>query len=271
MLTRMYFVQLLKNKAMWGWGFFFISFWIVMGAYAFARGIELNLPLEFYMSYTGAWFSISTVLSFSSISIGLIDSIYNSSFSLRYLTKFSSLNSKRYYLSTLLSSTAYFLFFMALLIVEVMTIYSTRFQKSLIPEMPAELVASTILSAIFVYEFSAFLAYLALVLRKPRYIRFMEMLPLMVAYPLIFLQLYSDMGIFAAVSPFNAINGLLYHYYSGLDVPNGAIVSWKPGMEVISPGSLWASLIVWIVVMGITNILLIKRQRGVSLDELRQV
>jgi len=41
-------------------------------------------------------------------------------------------------------------------------------------------------------------------------------------------------------------------------------------MEVLSPASLWASLLAWILVMGVLNIFLIKRQRGVSLDELRQ-
>jgi len=270
MLARMYFNQLLRNKAMWGWGFFFISFWIVMGAYIFSKDMGSNLPVELYLSYTGSWFSICTILSFTSISVGLVDFTYSSSFSLRYLTKFSSLNPRRYYLSTLASSTTYSLFYVALLVLEVFALYSARFSVLLIPKMPLELVASAMLSAVFIYEFSAFLAYLALVLRKPKYIRFMEYLSLILAYPLIFLQLSSDIGILAIVSPFNAVNGLLYHYYSGLDVPKGAIASWRPGVEALSPASLWASLLAWILVMGILNIFLIRRQRGVSLDELRQ-
>ncbi|MEM2088794.1 MAG: hypothetical protein QXF52_09040 [Thermoproteota archaeon] len=104
---------------------------------------------------------------------------------------------------------------------------------------------------------------------KRRVVTFTSFLPLVISYLLLFLQLYLDIGYAVVLSPFNAVNSLLYHYYSGMDVPRGAL-TMSSLTSTIDPLYFWASLISWIILLSILTVILIGRQRGVSAEELRQ-
>jgi hypothetical protein len=260
-----------RNPYAWGWGFFFVSFWLIMGAYVFSLEMPTGLPAETYISYTGSWFSMSLVYSFSALAVGIVESTYHSSFSLRYLTKYSTLDSKRYYLVSIISIMVFFSVFSILLGVETSSIYSFRFGVQLVPKKPVELTLASILSALFIYVLSSSVAYLILVLKKPRLIAFSSFLPLVISYPLLFLQLYVDIGYAVVLSPFNAVNSLLYHYYSEISVPMGPLVKSGQASVVIDPLYFWASLISWIVLLSMLNVILIGRQKGISIEEFRQI
>jgi hypothetical protein len=271
LLLKMFLKQMFRNPYAWGWGFFFVSFWLIMGAYVFSLEMPTGLPAETYFSYTGSWFSMSLVYSFSALAVGIVESTYHSSFSLRYLTRYSTLDSKRYYLVSIISTMVFFSVFSILLGVETSSIYSFRFGVQLVPKKPFELTLASILSALFIYVLSSSVAYLILVLKKPRLITFASFLPLVISYPLLFLQLYVDIGYVVVLSPFNAVNSLLYHYYSGISVPRGPIIKSGQASVVIEPSYFWASLISWIFLLSMLNLILIGRQKGISIEELRQV
>lgn len=270
LLFKMLSKEMFRNPYAWGWGFFFVSFWIIMGAYIFSIEMPKGLPAEAYFSYTGSWFSISLVYSFSALAVGIVNSSYYSSFSLRYLTKYSALNNKRYYAVSLISTAMFFTVFTMLLGVETFLIYSFRFGVLLAPKNPVELALASILSALFIYVLSSSIAYLILVFKRPRLVTFASFLPLVVSYPLLFLQLYLDIGYVTVLSPFNTINSLLYRYYSGIEVPKGPLFIGSQASATIDPLYFWASLFSWIVLLSIINIILIGKQRGVSVEELRQ-
>lgn len=269
LLFKMLLKEMFRNPSAWGWGFFFISFWLIMGAYVFSIEMPTGLPAEAYFSYTGSWFSMSLVYSFSALAVGIVNSSYYSSFSLRYLTKYSALSNKRYYAVSLISTAMFFTVFTMLLGVETFLIYSFRFGVSLAPKNPVELALASVLSALFIYVISSSIAYLILVLKKPRLVTFASFLPLVISYPLLFLQLYLDIGYAVVLSPFNTVNSLLYHYYSGMDVPKGALT--MSNLTSIDPLYFWASLISWVILLSILNVILIGKQKGVSVEELRQV
>ncbi|MGQ9689954.1 MAG: hypothetical protein ACUVQY_01425 [Thermoproteota archaeon] len=272
LLLKMILKELLRNPYSWGWGFFFMSFWLLMGAYVFSINLPTNLPGEAYFHYTGSWFSMGLAFSFSALAVGIVHSAFYSSFSLRYLTKYSTLDSKRYYLVNLLSIIIYFSIFLVLLGLETVLIYSIRFNVLLLPKHPLELALASILSTIFIYVFSCFIVYLVVVLRKPKMVSFGSFLPLVISYPLPFLQLYTDIGYTVVISPFNATKSLLYHYYAGLGVPKGALVTSFSGVsEAMDHLYFWASLVSWTILFSIINIVLIGRQKGVSIEELRQL
>lgn len=271
LLFKMLLKGMFINPPAWGWGFFFVSFWLIMGAYVFSIEMPGGLPAEAYFSYTGSWFSMSLVYSFSALAVGIVNSSYYSSFSLRYLTKYSTLNSKRYYVVSLVSTAMFFTIFSILLGMETFLIYSFRFGVSLAPRNPVELALASVLSALFIYVLSSSIAYLILVLKKPRLVTFASFLPLIVSYPLLFLQLYLDMGYVSVISPFNAVNSLLYRYYSGIDVPKGPLYLGSQTSTTIEPLYFWASLSSWIALLSLFNTILIGKQRGVSIEELRQI
>jgi len=270
LLFKMLSKEMFRNPYSWGWGFFFVSFWLIMGAYVFSIEMPKGLPTEAYFSYTGSWFSMSLVYSFSALAVGIVYSSYHSSFSLRYLTKYSTLDSKRYYAVSLISTAMFFTVFSALLGIETFLIYSFRFGVSLAPRNPFELALASVSSALFIYVLSSAIAYLVLVLKKPRLVNFASFLPLVVSYPLLSLQLYLDIGYASILSPFNAINSLLYHYYSGIEVPKGPLVVGSQASATIDPLYFWASLLSWIILLSILNVILIGKQKGVSIEELRQ-
>lgn len=270
LLFKMLLKEMLKNPYAWGWGFFFISFWLIMGAYVFSMEIPKGLPTEAYLSYTSSWFSMSLVLSFSALAVGIVYSSYYSSFSLRYLTKYSTLNSKRYYMISLVSTTIFFMIFLMLLGIETFLIYSLRFGVSLAPKNPVELSLASVLSTLFIYVLSSSIAYLIIVLKKPKLVTFASFLPLVISYPLLFLQLFLDIGYAVVLSPFNTLNSLLYRYYSGMEVPKGPLMGSQPS-ATIDPLYFWASLVSWIIFLSMLNVILIGKQRGVSIEELRQV
>jgi hypothetical protein len=271
LLFKMLLKEMFRNPYAWGWGFFFVSFWLIMGAYVFSLEMPTGLPAEAYFSYTGSWFSISLVYSFSALAVGIVNSSYYSSFSLRYLTKYSTLNSKRYYAVSLISTAMFFMVFSMLLGIETFLIYSFRFETPLAPKNPVELALASVLSALFIYVLSNAIAYSVIVLKKPKLVTFASFLPLVISYPLLFLQLYLDIGYLPVFSPFNAVNSLLYRYYSGIEVPNGPLITSSQAPATIDPLCFWTSLFSWIILLSILNIILIGKQRGVSVEELRQL
>jgi hypothetical protein len=164
----------------------------------------------------------------------------------------------------------FFTVFTMLLGVETFLIYSFRFGVSLAPKNPVELALASVLSALFIYVLSSSIAYLILVLKKPRLVTFASFLPLVISYPLLFLQLYLDIGYAVVLSPFNAVNSLLYHYYSGMNVSRGALTMSNP-TSTIDPLYFWASLISWVILLSILTVILIGKQKGVSAEQLRQL
>lgn len=259
------------NREVWGWGFFFTTFWLLMGAFVFSAQLPQGVPFEAYLSYTAVWCSMAVVLSMSSIAIGMFNHLYHASFALRYVTKFTSITPTRYYMSTMLSNLIQAMVFAAGLLAELIAIFSYRFGADILPRKPLELIISTMLSTFFFYVLALFLVLTVLVLRAGRLSNFISFVPLMVSYPLLLSQLNINLGILVYLTPYTAMNSLLYHYYSGTQIPAGPLIPGQATASSLNPLYLWISLFAWIAFLSLISLFLVGKQKGISIEELRQI
>ncbi|AFH42001.1 hypothetical protein [Fervidicoccus fontis] len=137
------------------------------------------------------------------------------------------------------------------------------------PENTLGLVVSSLLSAVFLYAFSAFLSLLMIVLKSPKSASFVTAVPLMLSF-LSYSSLWLNLKASAYISPFNCISALFYYYFSGNEPATGGYFT-SGGKELMNVTLTAFSLIGWTIIMLILAIILLRKMRGVSIEEIRLV
>nr|MDO8135255.1 hypothetical protein [Candidatus Njordarchaeum guaymaensis] len=126
---------------------------------------------------------------------------------------------------------------------------------------------SAFLGILFLYALSLFLNLIIIVLRAPRSAAFISFVPLMLGF-LSYVALWLDFGIVAYISPFNCLTSAGYYYYSGRSAPTGNYL--MPGAGTLKDMPLvMLSLIVWVVFLLLTDIVLLRKMRGVGVEDIR--
>lgn len=123
------------------------------------------------------------------------------------------------------------------------------------------------------YFLSSTIALLLIVLRKPKLLVLASFVPYMLSFGLGMAGLIATGG-GIHFSPFNLILLLNYRYYAEatiiLDDP--VIEMWHSALRGIEQGvnplTLWLALIGWILLFATTTLMLFKKQRGISIEEI---
>jgi hypothetical protein len=257
--------SLLTNPYIIFWSILFIEFWVFMWAYVFFQEIPSNE--EVLRIYTATAYGNLLMLSLSGACVTIASTLLYSSKSIRYVTKYTKLSPSRFLLENLLSSLVVLLAISGIMFMSVLLVFLGRFGVFILPLNLAGLLLSIFLGTLFIYVLSLFLNLAVVVLRAPKSSSFISFLPLLLGFSS-YMALWIDFGIASYLSPFNCIVSVCYYYFSGKSPPTGNF--FMPGNKTLVDINLaLLSLVAWTVALVALDIVLLKKMRGVSADEIR--
>lgn len=263
----LYLKALITNPHLIFWAIIFVEYWVLMWAYVFGA----NVPTyeEAVKNYVSAACGSLTLISLSSAATGIAETLIHSSKSIKFVTKYTRLSPPRFLVENMAASLAVLLIVSAIMFSSIIGVFCHKFEMMVLPVNPFGLIATTLLSAIFLYALSAFLSLLVVVLKAPKSASFVQFLPLIFSF-LAYASLWVDLKIFAYISPFNCISALVYHYFSGEQPIMGGLL--MPGEKEQMNITLTAcSLITWTFTMLILVVILLRKMRGIGIEEIRLV
>jgi hypothetical protein len=257
--------SLLTNPYILFWSILFIEFWVVMWAYIF--GNYIPQVEEALRIYTATAYGNLLMLSLSGASVTIASSLLYSSKSIRYVTKYTKLSPIRFLLENLASSLIALLAISAVMFVSVTGVFYARFGLVLMPIDSVGLSASVFLGTLFIYALALFLNLLVIVLRAPKSGSFISFLPLVLAFTA-YASLWVDFGNVTYLSPFNCIVSICYYCFSGQAPPTGNFLV-QGGQSIVNVTLAAGSLVSWSIILMVINVVLLKKMRGVGVEEIR--
>lgn len=258
---------ILSNRNLWFWGVAFMIFWIVLGAYTFAQGIpNTKAAVD---GYTASWYSTIALYSLSSLAISISYSIFYASSSLVYSFKYTKLKPASYVGTLLGSSSVLGVLLSAIMLVCTYALFSERFGFNLVPSNPIAAVLSSALAGVFMMTLSMLLVSIVVNYLGLQSMNLVSFIPLLLAFGLGFSQLFTALPVaLTYLSPYNAIDSLLYQAYSG----NPATIELaNPSSVVLQWPYLLASLLGWIAALLLVDSLLLQRLRPRQVEEGREI
>lgn len=272
---RTYLKALVTNPSLIFWAVIWIAIWVSVWVYVYG----VDMPAEYVKIYQSLTYSSLYVLMISSAAVGITYSLIYSSRAVRYVTKYTKLSPARYHLENALASLAMLSIYTAIYLAMVTGFFYSRYGLAIPPEKPFEFVGIALLCSLFMYLFSFFLHLLVIISRAPRLVN-----QLVSFTPVIFglllgtlIPLYTDIKWLAIVSPFNAAVALTYYSYSGETLSTGNYVLYlanrfsgrAPGLGAAEPLLALAMISIWIAILSLLNLILLRKVRGISIEELR--
>lgn len=257
--------SLLTNPYILFWSILFIEFWVLMWAYIF--GNYIPQVEEAVRIYTATAYGNLLMLSLSGASVTIASSLLYSSKSIRYVTKYTKLSPSRFLLENLASSLIALLAISAVMFISVTGVFFARFGLVIMPVDTIGLSFSIFLSTLFIYALSLFLDFLIVILRAPKSASFISFLPLILAFTA-YASLWVDIKNAVYFSPFNCIVSVCYYYFSGQIPPTGNFLIQGEKI-LVNVGLAMASLVAWSLLLMILDVILLKKMRGVGVEEIR--
>lgn len=257
--------SLLTNPYILFWSILFTEFWVLMYAYVF--GNYIPQVEEAVRGYTATAYGNLLMLSLSGASVTIASSLLYSSKSIRYVTKYTKLSPSRFLLENLTSSLIALLAISAVMYISITGVFYAKFGFALMPINIAGLAFSVFISTLFIYALALFLNFLVIILRAPKSASFISFLPLILAFTA-YAALWVDFGNVTYFSPFNCIVSVCYYYFSGKEPPTGNFFA-PNGQNLVNVSLAMASLIAWLVVLMLLNLILLRKMKGVGIEEIR--
>jgi hypothetical protein len=266
-LITYYTKGILTNRNLWFWGVAFMIFWLVLGAYSFAQGLPRQSNI--LVPYTASWYGTIALYSLSSLAISIAYSIYYASSSLAYSFRYTKLSPLSYAGTLVGSSSVLGAILSVIMLVSTYGLFSTRFGLRLTPSNPIEAILISALAGIFMMTLAMFLVLIAVNYVGLQNINLVTFVPLILAYGFGFSQLTTPLPpALLYASPYNAIQSLLFQAYSGLAPPaqldnaSSSLLQWQ---------YLFASLIIWIIMLFLIDSYLLRKIRPRQVEEGRQI
>jgi len=264
--------DLLTNLELLGWSIGFMEFWAAMWIFVFSGGravgewgvyvVNINIALAY---------SFLSLLSISSTAIGLTYSVFYMSRAARYMVKFTRIGPARLVIEDFLGSLTAILVYAAIIFSSVIGLSYLRWRVLAFPENPLGVLADLILAGISFYWLSYMLALAVLVSGRTRALTMTGYLPLIIGF-VAYSQLWIDLGDLIYVIPLCALPALLTYHGTGAIPPTGSYLAWLMGSATVRAVNLRlaaASTFAWIVVFITVSLALMRKSRGVPLEEIR--
>ena len=257
--------SLLTNPYLLFWSILFIEFWVFMWAFVF--GNQVPSVEEAVRTYSATAYGNLLMLSLSGAAITIASSLLYSSKSIRYITKYTKLSPSRFLFENLLSSLVALLAISGVMFISVLVVFYAKFGLVILPVNSVGLVFGVFLSTLFIYVLSLFLNLLIVILRAPKSASFISFMPLILAFTA-YSALWIDFGSIIYLSPFNCITSICYYFFSGENPPTGNF--FMPGEKTfVNMGYTMTSLALWVILLIVVDTLLLKKMRGISIEEIR--
>jgi len=258
---------LLTNPSLIFWAIIFVEYWVFMWAFVFSGGLP---PIEEAVkNYVSLAYGSLIVISLSAAATSICYGLIYSSKSIKFVTKYTKLSPLRFLVENFASCFIVLLIISAVMFASVVGLFCYKFGMLILPENALGLVVISLLSAIFLYALSAFLSLLLVVLRAPKSASFISFVPLILSF-LAYGSLWTDFKILAYISPFNCITALCYHFFSGRQPVTGAFLM-SNGENLMSVPFSMVSLIAWTLVLLTLVVVLLRKMKGVGIEEIRLV
>lgn len=259
--------SLLTNPYLLFWSVLFIEFWVFMWAYVFGKYVP---PMEEAVRlYIAAAFGNLLMLSLSGASVTIASTLLYGSKAIRYVTKYTKLSPARFLVENFASALIVLLAISAIMFLSVVGVFYAKFGFAIMPVNAAGLSFNILLGTVFIYALALFLNSIVVVLRSPKSASFIFFLPLILAFSA-YASLWIDFGNLAYFSPFNCIVSTCYYYLSGKAPPTGQLISAMQNEgTLVDVNMALASLIIWSMILMLLNIFLLRKMRGVSIEEIR--
>lgn len=266
-LTRYYVKGVFGNRHIWIWGIALAFFWLLMGAFVLSQNIPNTA--QAMNEVTSSWFGIIALFSFSSIAVSMAYTIYYASSSLQYSFKYTKLT-PRLLVSTLVGSSSLLgMVLSSIVMTATFVFFSYHFNTMLAPGNVVGCIVVAALAGMFMMAFAIMLVLIALNYLGARSINLIMLVPMLLAFWLGTLQVDASMPVAAIyISPYNAIQSLLYSAYSGSSVYAQV---YNPATPVLDWSLLIASVVTWIIVLIVIDIYLLRRVKPRSIEEARQI
>jgi hypothetical protein len=257
--------SLLTNPYILFWSILFIEFWVLMYAYIF--GNYIPQVEEAVRIYTATAYGNLLMLSLSGAAVTIASSLLYSSRSIRFVTKYTKLSPSGFLVENLVSSILVLLAISAVMFVSVTGVFYAKFGFVMMPVNPGGLLFGILTSTLFIYALALFLNLSVIILRAPKSASFISFLPLMLAFTA-YAALWVDFGNVMYFSPFNCIVSVCYYFFSGQAPPTGNFLV-PGGQNLVNMSLATGSLIAWSVILMALNMVLLRKMRGVGVEEIR--
>jgi hypothetical protein len=235
--------------------------------YAYIFGNYIPQVEDAVRVYTATAYGNLLMLSLSGAAVTIASSLLYSSRSIRFITKYTKLSPSGFLMENLLSSIVALLAISVVMFVSVTGVFYVRFGFVMMPLNPLGLVFGVLLSTLFIYALALFLNFAVIMLRAPRSASFISFLPLILAFTA-YAALWVDFGNITYFSPFNCIVSVCYYFFSGQPPPTGNFLA-PAGQNLVNMTLATGSLLTWSVVLMVLNLVLLRKMRGVGVEEIR--
>ena len=258
---------LLTNPSLIFWAIIFVEYWVFMWVFVFSGGLP---PIEEAVkNYVSLAYGSLVMISLSAVATAICDELIYSSKSIKFVTKYTKLSPVKFLVENFASCFIVLLITSAVMFASVVGLFCYKFGILVLPENALGLIAISLLSAIFLYALSAFLSLLLVVLRAPKSASFLSFVPLILSF-LAYGSLWTDFKNLAYTSPYNCITALCYHFFSGRQPVTGAFLM-SNGENLMSVPLSAVSLIAWTLALLILVVVLLRKMKGVGIEEIRLV
>ncbi|WP_297215177.1 hypothetical protein [Thermoplasma sp.] len=255
-------IGILKNRSIWFWSVLFVLVWAVIGSFIASKGVAVGSE-KYYVS---AWYSIEAVISAGASGTSIAYITFFSSSSLAYLFRFSRLKPVHYELIFLVGYLITSITTLTTVTAANIFLFSLRFGRIILPE--PYIIPVIIITGAFMYVFSVMVALMVNNHFSLKNASFTSFVPLFLAFISAYLPLYVNISRWIAVAyPFLGIEYLLSYAFTG--TVNLSLAT--PSSSAISPAAIYASVIGWTAILFITDVILLRRIKPRSAEEMRQL
>lgn len=264
--------DLLSNPELLGWSIGFVEFWVFMWLYVFSPA-RVEGPFSEYLTTVNASmaFSFLGLISMSAVAVGLAYSVLYSSRAARYLTKFTRASPATFMVEDFLASMAVALIVVGVIMASVLAGSYARWGVLPRIENPIGVFVDLVLAGVAMYWLAYAVALSIVVTRRTGAMSMASFVPLILAF-IAYAELWVDFGWLVYVVPLCTIPALLVYHSTGAIPPTGAYLKWLSTRELMPAVDLRLaalSLFAWIAVFAASSLALLRRSRGVPLEELR--
>ncbi|MEM2906385.1 MAG: hypothetical protein QW587_11725 [Candidatus Bathyarchaeia archaeon] len=186
---------------------------------------------------------------------------------MRYVTKYTRLSPSRFLFENLVSLVLGLLVISVVMFASVVHRVHGQVRNAPSPSQPDRFGFAMLLGALFMYALAFFLNASMVVLRAGRSASFISFVPLLLGF-LPYFSLWVDFSNAVYISPFNCLTSLCYYFFSGKAAPTGGFLT--PGTKsFVDLNIVLLSLSAWLALLIVTDMLLLRKMRGIGVEEIR--
>ncbi|ABM80150.1 conserved membrane protein [Hyperthermus butylicus DSM 5456] len=211
-------------------------------------------------------------ISMGSTATSLASAIPYASAVIRYVTRFTRLNSKLFVVEDLASSITALVATASTIIVSTVLLAWQRYGILVVPENPFGLLAVLVVLGIFYYLLAVMLGFAALAAGYSRFKHALVMLPPLLSF-IPYAALFVDVGnSIGYIYPASGLVALAIGYASGETPPASGILEWTAtwphtGFKPVDPLLVAVSTATWLALMTAASVVLVRRSKSVSVEE----